>query len=124
MYVDSNLDANPFVQLSKDKDKRMGYPIFGKYENNFNGLGITIHEPTGHSFSVSDYKADSNNYSGVMHFEIWDNFRLDDGDFGFTSAIPGMRSWYILQHYDEYGGKYKPFKTVVKFNVPFSGTLK
>lgn len=124
MYTENNRDANPFVKLSQAGDSRMGYPIFNKFEDNFNGLGITIHEFTGHGFGLIEYATNGSQYSGVMRFTLWDNFGLDNDDFGITSALQGMRSWYILQHYAEYGGEYKPFRTVVTFDVSFSGTLK
>ncbi len=41
-------------------------------------------------------------------------------DYGF---LFGFRSWYILQHYDEYGGKNKPFITYMEFEETIRGSI-
>ena len=35
----------------------------------------------------------------------------------------GFNEWFMLQHYDGYGEKYKPFITVMQFDVEFSGRI-
>jgi hypothetical protein len=39
-----------------------------------------------------------------------------------TNFHNGFASWFILQHYENYSG-YRPFITLMKFDVDFSGTL-
>ena len=35
----------------------------------------------------------------------------------------GFGDWYILQHWTNYNGVYKPFTTVIEFDVDISGTI-
>lgn len=58
-----------------------------------------------------------------MIFTLYDHFGLDQADvekFGFEA---GFRSWYVLQHYSEYNYAYKPFLTMMEFDVTISGTI-
>lgn len=50
-------------------------------------------------------------------------FGLDQEDVEKHGWVAGFQSWYILQHYSEYCGKYLPFLTLMEFDVTFSGTL-
>ena len=64
-------------------------------------------------------------YSGTLRFIFKDNFGLNDPDVEqYGKYHDGFKSWFILQHYDEYNEKYKPFKTVVKIDYPISGKIK
>ena len=64
-------------------------------------------------------------YSGTLRFVFKDNFGLDTMDISSDKfgILAGFRAWFVLQHYDEYNGKHKPFKTVVTIDYPISGTL-
>lgn len=68
---------------------------------------------------------DDGTYKGVLEFTFKDNFGLDKNDLPPQyAAIPGFKSWFILQHSKKYNGKYKPFKTVAVLEKEFSGTLE
>ena len=61
----------------------------------------------------------------VISCTFKDNFGLDKDDLPPQyAAIPGFKSWFILQHSKKYNGKYKPFKTVVVLDKEFSGILE
>lgn len=57
-----------------------------------------------------------------MRVRLYDHFGLDQPDvekkFGY---LAGFRAWFVLQHYNEYEGKYKPFTSVMEIDVPFEG---
>ena len=63
-------------------------------------------------------------YTGMLKFTFKDNFGLDLIDIKNFSYLSGFRSWFILQHSDEYKDKYKPFQTVVTLYYPVSGNIK
>jgi len=33
--------------------------------------------------------------------------------------LAGFRAWFVLQHYKEFNGQYKPFVTMMEIDVPF-----
>ncbi len=35
--------------------------------------------------------------------------------------LDGFRAWFVLQHYTEYEGDYKPFINLFEYDIPFSG---
>ena len=66
-------------------------------------------------------------YSRTLKFTFRDNFGLDAADIEehwVHGSLTGFRSWYILQHYDRYKGKYKPFKVYVELEYDFNGTME
>jgi len=85
---------------------------------------IAIHVWTESEVSVNEFdlKKDGT-YTGTLHFTFKDNFGLDEKDLNKYGFIAGFRSWYILQHYDKFNSKYKPFKTIVSIDFPISGRI-
>ena len=54
---------------------------------------------------------------------MYDIFGLDSADVSRNAVLfmkygdfRGVPDWYILQHYDEYKGKYIPFITYIEFS--------
>lgn len=95
-------------------------------KDTFSGLTMAIHGWTENTVKLTSYSQNGNEYSGTLQFTFSDNFGLDQTDIvgdGF-GAIPGFKSWYILQHYDKYEGRYRPFNVVVTLDYEFSGTIK
>ena len=90
------------------------------------GLTLAIHSWTESNVEIENYSIDKKgNYKGTLKFTFKDNFGLDIDDLPPDyAAISGFRSWFILQHYDKYEGKYKPFKTVVEIEYPISGKIE
>lgn len=125
----NNCELAPFAyKLDNQYDKFMQdgtYPKFTKFFDNFNGLGILIHDIWSCNILVKDYKVTKKEYSGIMQFTFYDHFGLDKEDitkkFG---SLAGFRAWFTLQHYKKYNKKYKPFVTVCKFDVKFKGKYK
>ncbi len=90
------------------------------------GLTLAIHGWTESDVEIQDFTIDDEgNYTGTLKFTFTDNFGLDYDDLPPEYVIiPGFRSWFILQHYDKYKGKYKPFKTIVEIDYPISGKIE
>ena len=103
--------------------------LFTKYDywgkDILGGLTMAIHSWTESQVDLTSFKINNNNtYSGNLRFTFKDNFGLDADDISEFGALAGFRSWFILQHYDKYDGKYKPFKTVVTIDYPIFGSLE
>jgi len=87
----------------------------------YSGLTMAIHSWTKNDVYLVDFQSNGSSYSGTLHFEFIDVFGLDETDVGEFGVIQGFRSWYILQHYDQYSGN-SPFNTVVGVDYHFEGT--
>ena len=62
-------------------------------------------------------------YTGNLEFTFIDNFGLDSKDKDDFLGLDGFECWFILQHYEKFNKKYKPFRTVVKIDQPISGKI-
>ncbi|MGH4120272.1 DUF3289 family protein [Clostridium sp.] len=99
-------------------------PVFNLPGDILGGLTITINDTWGNNVEVRNYSVDDNIFRGTLHFNIYDHFGLDLPDVEKIYVdLAGFRSWFVLQHYDQYIGKYKPFATVMEIDVPFEGIL-
>lgn len=98
-------------------------PVFNTALDIINGLTICVDSLWGNEIIVKSYKCENKKYSGVFTFTLYDHFGLDVNDIIKYGDKIGFREWYILQHFTDYKGKYKPFVTKMSFDVSFSGTL-
>jgi hypothetical protein len=132
VYREESRGSNPLISNMRERKNRgrgtnefVYLPSFSLDTDNSNGLGITVHGIAGAEVSLLSYVYNSGNYNGRMSFYFWDCFGLDDADIAKVpgSIVPGFKEWYVLQHYDKYESRYKPFKTVMQFTVSFSGNI-
>lgn len=86
----------------------------------YRGLTLAIHGWTEVDVEVVDFKVVDGKYTGKLKYTFRDNFGLDADDWKEFSKIPGFNAWYVLQHSEEFSGKYKPFHTVVDIYQDFS----
>ena len=90
----------------------------------FGGMTLSINDLWGSSVDISTFEVNGNSYNGVLHFQLYDHFGLDQPDVEKIYVnLAGFRAWFVLQHYDDFNGKYKPFINVFDYYIPFSGTL-
>lgn len=124
-YDKNNRDDSSMVSKMSNK---VNEPIYNDY---FSGLGICVDGLYGNRIEVTSYEFDGVNYKYTLHFTMYDIFGLDSSDItdNYISFVPpfgilaGFRAWYILQHYDEYAGKYQPFISYMEFDKTFGGTI-
>lgn len=88
-----------------------------------NGLTICVDRVWGNKIEVSDYRINGNNYSCTLHYTLYDHFGLDQPDIEKFGPLAGFRSWYVLQHYSAYNSAYKPFLTLIEFDITISGSI-
>ncbi len=122
-YNEHTRDSSYIVSNMKEK---VNPPTF---EDKFGGLGICVDGTYGNQFEITSYKVEGNSYEYTIKYTIYDIFGLDENDvegegrlvkFGILAMF---RNWYILQHYDEYDGEYKPFITYIEFEETVGGNL-
>ncbi|MGM0878966.1 MAG: DUF3289 family protein [Bacillota bacterium] len=126
-----NLAALKFDKSTKNTNefynfiqRNASYPTFSTTSDNIGGLTITVNDTWGNTVTVKDFSVEKNNFKGVMHIRLYDHFGLDKPDVEKVYVnLAGFRAWFVLQHYDEYDGKYKPFVSVMEMDVPFEGEL-
>lgn len=99
-------------------------PKFDRFQDNFNGMGITIHDTWATDISIKSLKIDSDRYRAVVHYKVQDHFGLDNGDISKLkfSQFRFFRIWFLLQRYNQFG--FKPFMTNMKATVEITGGRK
>lgn len=111
-------------------------PAFSTDKDRDEGLTISVNDVWGYTIHVKDYVLLSGGkFSCVLSFSIFDHFGLNVEDlrkgvifkdFLAQTAkrmLAGFRSWFFLQHYTDFKGKYKPFITRMNFEEEFTGQL-
>ncbi|WP_236800102.1 DUF3289 family protein [Aliivibrio fischeri] len=89
-----------------------------------NGGVLSVHDIWSMRVYVEQLEYKGSQVRGVLKYEIQDHFGLDTNDIHHPvlfdgklnkpyEQIEGFRSWYLLQHYNEYS--YKPFITKMDF---------
>ena len=69
-------------------------------------------------------------FTCILKFTLYDHFGLNKEDLfspGWKNflkqSLAGFRSWFFLQHYNRFDGRFKPFITEMTFTVPLAGVL-
>ena len=117
-YFASTRESNPFVQALKGTNQ----PVYNTIADKVNGLTICVDGLWGNKIEVTSYNLSGNTYTYTLHYTLYDHFGLDQNDVEKYGPLAGFRSWYVLQHYNEYNGAYRPFLTMIEFDVTVSGT--
>jgi uncharacterized protein (TIGR03034 family) len=113
--------TNNFYQNIQDN---ASYPTFSSWDDRIGGLTITVNDTWGNKISVKDFSVENNHFKGVMHVRLYDHFGLDKPDVEKMYVnLAGFRAWFVLQHYNEYDGEYKPFVSLMEMDIPFEGEL-
>ncbi len=120
-YTASNRTSNPLVK--RMKDKKINQPVFNTASDKINGLTMCVNGLWGNEIIVETYSFDGTSYSCKLRFTLYDHFGLDTEDINKYGELVGFRDWYILQHFKNYSGAYKPFVTKMSFTKTFSGSI-
>jgi len=99
-------------------------PIFDRFQDNFNGMGITVHDTWATHITIKSLQVDDDRYRAVVHYRIQDHFGLDVDDiskFRFNQ-FRFFRIWFVLQRYNQFG--FKPFMTNMEATVEITGNRK
>ncbi|MDU5783293.1 MAG: YPO3983 family protein [Pantoea sp.] len=96
-------------------------PKFDRFQDNFNGMGITIHDTWATHITLKSLQINNDRYQAVVHYKVQDHFGLDVDDiskFKFNQ-FRFFRIWFILQRYNQFG--FRPFMANMETNVEITG---
>lgn len=115
--------ANKKEMLSK-AIQRGRLPKFDSFKDNFNGMGIAVHDTWATHITMRSLQITDNSFQATIHYKVQDHFGLDDIDIinpKFRN-IRFFRIWFVLQRYNQLG--FKPFMTDMEATVNITGARK
>jgi hypothetical protein len=110
-----------------------GQPHFDEVADNFNGLGITVHDTWAYDVDLTRYVRNGSSYEGSFRVTLYDHYGLDQQDMEpVPSIIPGVfqkpwvrqegfRAWFLLQHLPALN--FRPFITRNDLDYDFRGNV-
>ncbi|WP_261641890.1 DUF3289 family protein [Erwinia mallotivora] len=125
--IKADIDWDNKCFLLKNKQKLVDavlysrLPKFTRFQDNFNGMGITIHDTWATHITIKNLHIDNDHYRAVIHYNVQDHFGLDDDDIlNFTfHQLRFFRIWFVLQRYNKLA--FRPFMTNMAATVEISG---
>lgn len=99
-------------------------PKFDRFQDNYNGMGITVHDVWATHIAIKSLQIDNDRYRAVVHYKVQDHFGLDSDDILKIkfSQFHFFRIWFVLQRYNQFG--FKPFITNMEAIVDISGSRR
>ncbi|MDU5190159.1 MAG: YPO3983 family protein [Mixta calida] len=99
-------------------------PKFDRFQDNINGMGITVHDTWSTHITLKSLFIDNNRYRAQVHYKVQDHFGLDSNDIlkSKFNLFRFFRIWFMLQRYHRFG--FKPFITHMEATVEISGEAK
>jgi uncharacterized protein (TIGR03034 family) len=96
-------------------------PKFDRLQDNFNGMGITVHDTWATYITIKSLHINNDYYHAIVHYKVQDHFGLDDEDILDVkfSQFRFFRIWFILQRYKLFA--FKPFMTNMETTIKIQG---
>jgi uncharacterized protein (TIGR03034 family) len=96
-------------------------PKFDRLQDNFNGMGITVHDTWATHITIKSLQIENNRYCAMVHYKVQDHFGLDGKDILNTKfhQFRLFRLWFVLQRYNQLG--FKPFMTNMEATIKITG---
>lgn len=96
-------------------------PKFDRFQDNFNGMGITVHDTWATDITIKSLQVDNNRYRAIVHYKVQDHFGLDNEDILKIKfkQFRFFRIWFVLQRYNQFG--FRPFITNMDATVEITG---
>ncbi|AJK11093.1 DUF3289 family protein [Yersinia pestis] len=96
-------------------------PKFDRFQDNFNGMGITVHDTWATDITIKSLQIDNDRYRAMVHYKIQDHFGLDNNDIKNTkfNRFHFFRIWFVLQRFNQFG--FKPFMTNMEATIEITG---
>ncbi|MBU5378545.1 YPO3983 family protein [Pantoea septica] len=97
------------------------FPKFDRFQDNFNGMGIAVHDTWATHITIKSLHIENDRYRAVVHYKVQDHFGLDSDDILKTkfSQFHFFRIWFVLQRYDQFG--FEPFISNMEATVEITG---
>lgn len=122
-YIDWESKHYPLKDAEKlgEAIMRGKLPKFDRFQDNFNGLGITVHDTWATHITIMSLAVGKERYRAVVHYKVQDHFGLDDDDISKVkfNQFRFFRIWFLLQRYSQFG--YKPFMTNMEATIEITG---
>lgn len=123
----TNIDWENKIYPSEKKgllsDTIMGgrLPKFDRFIDNFNGMGISVHDTWATHITLKSLKINNDSYRAVVHYKVQDHFGLDGNDILNIKyrQLRFFRIWFVLQRYNKLA--FKPFMTNMEASVVITG---
>ena len=99
-------------------------PKFDRFQDNINGMGITVHDTWATHITIESLHIENNHYHASIKYKVQDHFGLDARDIlksKFT-LFRFFRIWFVLQRYNQFA--FKPFITDMTATVEINGEAK
>ncbi len=99
-------------------------PKFDRFQDNFNGMGITVHDTWATHIIIKSLQIDNERYRALVYYKVQDHFGLDSEDilrFKFNQ-FRFFRIWFVLQRYSEFG--FRPFMVDMEATVEVTGSRR
>ncbi|MGD9423790.1 YPO3983 family protein [Pantoea sp. NSTU24] len=96
-------------------------PKFDRFQDNYNGMGITVHDIFSAHITIKSMHIDNNHYRATVHYKVQDHFGLDSTDIlkEKFSQFHFFRIWFVLQRGIQFG--FKPFMTNMEATIEING---
>jgi len=96
-------------------------PKFDRFQDNINGMGITVHDTWATHIIIKSLHIDNDSYRAQVHYKVRDHFGLDVKDIAKLkfNAFRFFRIWFVLQRCDTFA--FKPFMTNMEATIEITG---
>ncbi len=96
-------------------------PKFDRFKDNFNGMGITIHDTAATHIIIKSLEIDNDRYHAIVHYKVQDHFGLDNNDIlnSRFSHFRFFRIWFVLQRYVNFA--FRLFMTTMEATIEING---
>ncbi|WP_380177502.1 DUF3289 family protein [Kalamiella sp. sgz302252] len=100
---------------------KMHLPKFLRFEDNYNGLGISVHDINSTRIMLDRLDFNGDTWIADITFIGQDHFGLDKTDIQKAKFkyLPAFRIWFVLQRYQKLA--WKPFLVNIKAKVTITG---
>ncbi|MGD8203847.1 YPO3983 family protein [Pantoea sp. FN0305] len=99
-------------------------PKFDRFQDNINGMGITVHDTWATHITIESIHVNASYYRAAVNYKIQDHFGLDAHDIlnAKFNLFRFFRIWFVLQRYHRFG--FKPFITHLNATIEINGEIK
>lgn len=121
--IDWDRKCYPTERKGKFKEMISGgrLPRFDRFQDNVNGMGITVHDTWATHITIKSLQVDDDGFQAVVHYRSQDHFGLDGSDILKNKFyyFRLFRIWFVLQRCNKFG--FKPFMTNIEATVKIAG---
>lgn len=99
-------------------------PKFRRFKDNFNGMGITVHDTYATQITLKELTITDGKYKALVNYKVQDHFGLDKTDISNIKFrnLRFFRIWFVLQRWEKFG--FKPFITEMNSDIYFYGGIR